>query len=101
MNELDMAMTIIFTFGLLGMHYEPWSPHPPLMVLVGGVYLGARIAAHIMTHKFFRRNKHGRKQRNAGTAEITKKSCRAAAAFFFPKSRFIEQSTNRIRRGGH
>lgn len=48
MNELDIAMVVIFLFGLLGAHIEPWSPHPPLMIGAGLLYFGAKIAVHII-----------------------------------------------------
>lgn len=43
-TELDVAMLIIAGFGLIGIVCEPWSPHPPLMVGVGSLYLIVRCA---------------------------------------------------------
>ena len=43
-TELDVAMLIIAGFGLIGIVCEPWSPHPPLMVGVGSLYLVLRCA---------------------------------------------------------
>lgn len=43
-TELDVAMLIIAIFGMIGIVCEPWSPHPPLMVGVGSLYLVVRCA---------------------------------------------------------
>lgn len=43
-TELDVAMLIIAVFGLIGIICEPWSPHPPIMVGVGSLYLVVRCA---------------------------------------------------------
>lgn len=52
MAEIDIAVVVIFGFGLLGIVIEPWSPHPPLMVLFGCSYICTRIATAIMVSKF-------------------------------------------------
>lgn len=49
--ELDFAVIVIFLSGCIGRYIEPWSPHPPLMVGVGFVYILARIAVHIVVSK--------------------------------------------------
>jgi hypothetical protein len=43
-TEFDIAMLIIAIFGMIGIVCEPWSPHPPLMVGVGSLYLVVRCA---------------------------------------------------------
>ena len=42
--ELDLAMVVIAVLGVFGMIFEPWSPHPPVMVGVGSLYLIVRCA---------------------------------------------------------
>lgn len=51
MAELDIAMLAIFMLGAFGVHVEPWSPHPPVMVGAGLLYFAARIAVPIMICK--------------------------------------------------
>lgn len=52
MAEIDVAVGVIFGFGLLGIVIEPWSPHPPLMVLFACSYICTRIATAIMVSYF-------------------------------------------------
>ena len=62
-TELDVAMLIIAIFGMIGIVCEPWSPHPPLMVGVGSLYLVVRcaiIATAIM--KDYLRNKNSQRR---------------------------------------
>ena len=44
MLEFDIATLIIFVFGVFGCKFEPWSPHPKMMVLFGLVYFGLKCA---------------------------------------------------------
>ena len=64
MDELDMAMIVIFLLGVFGVHVEPWSPHPPVMVGVGLLYFMARIAVPIVVSKikFLWRYRNGQKR---------------------------------------
>jgi len=64
MDELDMAMIVIFLLGVFGVHVEPWSPHPPVMVGAGLLYFMARIAVPIVVRKFkyFRRYRNGQEK---------------------------------------
>lgn len=65
MAELDIAMLAIFMLGAFGVHIEPWSPHPPLMVGAGLLYFGARLAVPIVARKlslYFRRYRNGQKE---------------------------------------
>ena len=67
MDELDMAMTVIFLLGVFGVHVEPWSPHPPVMVGAGLLYFVARIAVPIVIRKlrvFLWRYKNGQERHN-------------------------------------
>lgn len=62
-TELDVAMLIIAVFGLIGIVCEPWSPHPPIMVGVGSLYLIVRCAVFATAiMKDYLRNKN-RKRR--------------------------------------
>lgn len=62
-TELDVAMLIIAIFGLIGIVCEPWSPHPPIMVGVGSLYLIVRCAVFATAiMKDYLRNKN-RKRR--------------------------------------
>ena len=47
MNELDVAVLIIFVFGVLGLLLGSCSPHPIVMVYVGLTYFCTRITIHI------------------------------------------------------
>lgn len=59
MNELDVAMLFIFDLGMFGLRYEPWSPHPLPMVIIGGLYLCVRITAYILVriHRRFKKRR--------------------------------------------
>jgi len=56
-NELDWASVTILLFGLLGLVIEPWSPHPPVMVGYGLLYLAARITVTVMVYKLTRKRR--------------------------------------------
>lgn len=63
-TELDCAMAVIFILGLIGIIIEPWSPHPPLMVGAGSLYLAVRCAVFataIMKDNLRNKNKLKRK----------------------------------------
>lgn len=47
MAELNVAVLIIFGFGLFGMVIEPYSPHPPVMVALGLVFFGLKILVYL------------------------------------------------------
>lgn len=63
-TEFDIAMLVIAVFGIIGIICEPWSPHPPLMVGVGSLYLAIRCAVFataIMKDNLRNKNKLKRK----------------------------------------
>lgn len=62
-TELDVAMLIIAIFGMIGIVCEPWSPHPPLMVGVGSLYLVVRCAIFATAlMKDYLRNKNSQRR---------------------------------------